>query len=324
MINITRNMTTIDIDKAFEQLKIGTMGEIFSRIDELSSGVEIVDTRSKVNCYMLKRDVNGNYRLDDLIDYIEYKVLEYSIPKDEIDSASEYLKNYGSPMKINALQNKAKKLFTELKNTGEGGEILLYILTQEYLKIPQLLSKMSLKTSSGVHYHGADGIHFNIDSVNNKLDLYWAESKMYADLSSAISSCFESIKSFLLDPQGCNSAQERDLTLITSNISHNINNKTFEDYIVRFFDKDDQFSNQIEYKGICFIGFDSDKYPSEDDISKTHAEIRKEIESQLDNWYSKLSKGIKKHTNLELKEIHIFLMPFRKVEDFRDEFLKRF
>ncbi len=317
-------MKALDIDKVFNQLRIGTKGEIFTRIDELSRGIDIPETRSKVNCYMLKRDANGRYRLDDLIDYIYCKVLEYSIPKAEIDIANEYFKNCGSPSKFIALQNKAKKLFVELEKTGEGGELLLYILTQEYLKIPQLLSKMSLKTSSGVHYHGADGIHFNIDSMNNKLDLYWAESKMYADLSSAISSCFESIKSFLLNPQGCDSAQERDLALITSNISHNINNKTFEDYIVRFFDKDDQFSNQIEYKGICFIGFDSNKYPSEDDISKTHAEIRKEIESQLEDWHSKVSKGVKKHTNLKLKEMHIFLMPFPKVDDFRDKFLKRF
>ena len=101
---------------------------------------------------MLKIDANGNIRLKDLIDYIDTKLVEYAIPKKDIDLASRYLQETGSPAKIIELKNKANALFTDLEKTGEGGEILLYILTQEFLKLPQLLSKMSLKTSGQLHF----------------------------------------------------------------------------------------------------------------------------------------------------------------------------
>ncbi|WP_223252149.1 Hachiman antiphage defense system protein HamA [Paracoccus mutanolyticus] len=47
-------------------------------------------------------------------------------------------------------------MFTDLKSSGEGGELLLYLLTERFLGLPQILCKMSLKTSA--HYHGADGV----------------------------------------------------------------------------------------------------------------------------------------------------------------------
>ena len=85
---------------------------------------------------------------------------------------------------------------------------------------------MSLKTSGKLHYQGADGIHFQYNETTKNLELYWAESKMYKDLNTAISKCFESIKGLLLDPQGYTSTQERDIDLITSNIHQNINNES--------------------------------------------------------------------------------------------------
>ena len=85
-----------------------------------------------------------------------------------------------------------------MNKTGEGGEILLYILTQDILKLPQLISKMSLKTSTKMHYQGADGVHFQYNSITGNLELYWAEAKMYQDLNAAVANCFDSLKEFLL------------------------------------------------------------------------------------------------------------------------------
>ena len=81
--------------------------------------------------------------------------------------------------------------------------------------------------------------------------------------------------------------------------------------------------SHVIYKGICFIGFDSDKYPSQDDLSQTTELLKAEFESQILEWYAEVNKGISKHTNLKHKEIHVFLMPFPSVEDFRSRFLER-
>lgn len=316
-------MGRIDIEKAMDNLLIKSKGELLSRIEQVSSEISIEGTKSVATCYMLKIDANGNTRLKDLVDFIDRKLIEYSIPKKEIDEAKEYFIETGSPSKVDELKSKAKTLFTELDKTGEGGEILLYILIQEFLKLPQLISKMSLKTSGNFHYNGADGVHVEVDTENDNLNLYWGESKMYADLSQAISSCFTSIKGFILDAQGHSSTQARDLQLITSNINANVNDANLENYLVRFFDKDDNFSNNVVYKGVCFIGFDHDSYPSVDDLTKTNELVRQLIVKEINGWCNSIFKGIVKHKNLELKEIHVFLMPFPSVEEFRKCFLNK-
>ncbi|GHV03408.1 hypothetical protein FACS1894159_12150 [Bacteroidia bacterium] len=181
---------------------------------------------------------------------------------------------------------------------------------------------MTLKTSGQLHYQGADGIHVKYDTSTDCLNLYWAEAKMYQDLNAAITNCFESLKGFLLDSQSGTSTQERDIQLITSNIQANVNDTELENMLVRYFDKDDDLSNKIVYKGVCFIGFDYDKYPSESDLSKTTEDVKNAIIAEHDKWYSTLSSKIKTHINLDSKEIHIFLMPFRSVSEFRKYYLE--
>lgn len=309
------------IETALDNLLIQSKGEIKSRIEEVSFNVKIEDTETVGYCYCLKVDSNGNFRLPDLIEFIDEKIVEYAIPLKEIEEAKKYLDETGSPAKFQRLRKKAENLFTDLEKTGEGGEILLYILVQEFLKLPQLISKMSLKTSGQLHYQGADGIHVNYDTSKNKLNLYWGESKMYSNMNDAMTECLKSIKSFLLDPISANSVQERDIHLITANINSNINNSELEDMLVRYFDKDDDLSNNLEYKGLCFIGFDSDKYPS-GSIQKTTDDIKNDLQNEISKWYQSLSKKIKSHAKLELKEMHVFLMPFPSVAKFREYYLK--
>lgn len=310
------------IEQAIDNLLVGSGGELNSRLQQVSFDIEIADTKSIGYCHSLKVDGNGNLRLKDLVEFIDTKIVDYAIPKKDIDEAREYLANTGSTGKILALNKRAKTLFTDLAKTGEGGEVLLYILVLEYLKIPQLISKMTLKTSSKMHYQGADGIHVKYDNTNSRLNLYWGESKMYSSMSSAMDDCLSSVKGYLLDSQSALSVQERDLELITSNINNNINDKELEDAIVRYFDKDDDLSNEIEYKAVCFIGFDRKVYLDKDGEFKTTEEIKKDIETKLEDWYTTLSNKVKSYDRLHLKEMHIFLMPFPSVEEFREFFLK--
>ena len=306
---------------ALDSILIKSNGEIKSRIEEVSFNVEIENTRAIGYCHCLKVDGNGNLRLKDLINLIDEKIVEYAIPKKEIDEAKQYFIETNSPSKIQRLRKKAENLFTDLEKTGEGGEILLYILVQEFLKLPQLISKMSLKTTGKMHYQGADGIHVSYDSSKDSLNLYWGEAKMYKDFNQAIRSCLDSIKGFLLDPQSASSVQERDIQLITANISANLNNTELENLIVRYFDKDDDLSNHIEYKGLCFIGFDSNKYSTED-LLKTTQEIKIALQNEIPKYNKAISDKIKLHPGLELKEMHFFLMPFPSVEEFRKFYLQ--
>lgn len=308
------------INKAIDNLLIDSRGEIKSRIEELSFNVKLDETNTIIHSYCLKADGNGNLRLADLIDYLDEKIVDYAIPKKEIDEAKRYQDETGSSQKWMKLRKKANGLFTDLEKTGEGGEILLYILIEEFLKIPQLISKMSLKTSGALHYQGADGIHVKYDANVDTLNLYWGEAKMYSDMKAGIRECFKSLKSFLLDPISSKSVQERDLQLITANISNNVNDEELENAIVRYFDKDDDLSNKLVYKGICFIGFDTDKYPKEEPSCTTEL-IKNALTSEIESWHSEIGKKLIANSGLNLKEIHVFLMPFPSVEKFREFYI---
>jgi len=309
------------IEEAIQTLLIKGEGEIFSRIEIIGSNLAIDGTETQAYCYGLKLDGQGNPRTKDLIEFVASKLIDYSIPKKLQDEAREQLNKTGSTSKIIELSKRAKHLFTDLEKTGEFGEILLYILVQEILELPQLISKMSLKTSGQLHYQGADGIHVKFDETDNSLSLYWGESKMEKTIYSGLKNCFNSLKSFLLDTYGHDSTQTRDLHLITSNISDNLNNPKLEDILVRYFDLDDDLSNKLKYKGVCFVGFDSENYPKSP-LEKNTKELIEAFQLEISDWLKNSGKQIKKHPNLEKFEIHLFLIPFPSVQEFRTHFLK--
>lgn len=308
------------IENAINALLIDGEGEIHSRIEKLGSELEIDGTKALGYCYCVKLDGQGNPRTQDLIEFVAAKIIDYSIPKKLQDEAIEHLNRTGSSSKILELQKRAKFLFTDLDKTGEFGEMLLYTLVQEILELPQLISKMSLKTSGKLHYQGADGIHVKFNPSDETLALYWGESKMEKSINDGIKHCFESLKGFLLDTFGHNSAQSRDLELITQNLNENINNPQLENAIVRYFDLDDDLSNKLLYKGVCFIGFDSEHYPAKP-LEMTLTEIKILFSSEIEDWLKKGGKHIKSHVNLENFEIHVFLIPLPSVQQFRDKFL---
>ncbi|PPG90693.1 hypothetical protein C5C00_01580 [Rathayibacter rathayi] len=84
------------------------------------------------------------------------------------------------------------------KNSGEGGEMLLYAFLEGHLGAPKLLTKMELKTAGNDYVKGSDGIHL-LDLGDSKYHLIFGESKMYGDtagksgLHSAIYAAFESM-----------------------------------------------------------------------------------------------------------------------------------
>ncbi|MBV7440028.1 DUF1837 domain-containing protein [Weeksellaceae bacterium TAE3-ERU29] len=309
------------ITQAIKDLIIKNDNELHSRIELIEKDFKFELTETLAHFYFIKLDGNGNPRKSDLLKYVAMKIVDYSIPRKELQEAKEYLNKNNSSFKIIELEKKANKLFTSLEKTGELGEMLLYILTEDILKLPQIISKMTLKTSGNLHYQGADGIHFNYNESDDTLDLYWGESKMEKTITSALSNCFNSITPFLTDPISYDSTQNRDLQLITSNIDENINDKKLEDFLVNYFDLNSDFSNKLNFKGICFIGFDVRNYPKKP-RKKTTNTLLEEFKNELRRWKKSVKTQLDNHPELKSFEINIFLMPFESVEEMREEFLE--
>ena len=101
------------IENAINNLIVNTNEAIKSRIEEVRYCIDIPETNSKGYCYCLRVDANGKLRLQDLIEYIDSRIVDYAIPKKEIEEARNDLNETGSTRKIIQLRKKAENLFTD-------------------------------------------------------------------------------------------------------------------------------------------------------------------------------------------------------------------
>ncbi|HOV66666.1 MAG TPA: DUF1837 domain-containing protein, partial [Bacillota bacterium] len=221
----------------------------------------------------------------------------------------------GSTAPTARLNNKARNLFTKLPKSGEGGEVLLSLMAEGFLNIPQLFTKMVLKTNSEMHVHGSDGIHAGVNEHGN-LALYWGESKLYQNVNEAIKACFASLAPFLLDPGGSDATQERDLQLMRDGLS--LNDPDLLEALKHFLDPDDPMFNKMEYRGLCLVGFDSDSYPTSPN-SREAQNLKLSIEESFENNKKQISERVKSE-QLQSFTIEIFCLPFPSVEKFRMAF----
>ncbi len=306
------------IDDLLRSTKYG----ISSYFTEVKVNFAVQDTKAVSHCYFLNLDRKKQPRTNDLAKFVARQLIDYSIPRDQIKNAKKEDEKHNTTQYTVELSEKARGLFTTVKKTGEGGEMLLYILVRQILKLPQLICKMPLKTNPESHYQGVDGIHVSVDknkSGESILCLYWGESKLYKNINKAIADCFSSVKNYLLSEDGTRSSVERDLQLIQDNL--NLENEELEGAIVQYLDKDNPLHNQVDYKAVCLVGFDYDEYPTKPNTKTTAVQIKNKIEKKLSEWNKKVSTNIAKHANLNTFDMHVFLIPFPSVEEFRASFL---
>lgn len=307
-------MDNNDITKAFNRLLIEPNNTFESYFLEFSPCASISETDSEFSCHMVRIDANGKDRTEAIANMVSRKIISYAIPRSEIAKAKALDEEENTTSHFAALFKKAQSLFTDIKTTGECGEMLLYLFTNAYLKAPQVLCKMPFKTSSKLHYQGIDGLHAKYDENNDCLLLFWGEAKIYSKISDAFTNCFNSISDILLSNWGSTDPAERDLQLFRDNID--FNNSEIEAFILNFLDADNPQSLKLKNCGVCFIGIDESAY------SKiTEDEVKKELVGHVASWQKSLTSRVK-NKGLEKVYIHIFLVPFPSVERYRQAFLK--
>ncbi|HCM9261337.1 TPA: DUF1837 domain-containing protein [Enterobacter hormaechei subsp. xiangfangensis] len=292
-----------------------TLNSYFSEV-KVNSLIE--NTNATCHFHCLNLDGNGRPRVDALIQFLNDKVVDYAIPRKKINEAVQYFNLTQSTAKITKLASQAKRLFTRLANSGEGGEFILFLFAEQFLKFPQIICKMSLKTSSQMHYHGADGIHIGVDKDNKKLCLYWGESKLYSNLSKGISECMDSIAPLLQSSMGVEGAETRDMQLLESHL--NVDDIELEQALKSFLDPDSPDFNKLEYRGICLVGFDLKDYPqgpSSIDISELVALIN----TKVGKWSTSVQGGIV-NKKLDRFAMHVFILPFPSVKAFRASLIR--
>lgn len=121
-------------------------------------------------------DGNGRVQPHRLAEFMRNVVVDYAIPRSKVVAAKARDLKYNSTEATTALVEQAKRSFTDLAKTGEGGEMLLFLLAERFLKLPQILCKMDLKADTRMHYHGADGVNAGV-ALDGLLKLYWGGVK---------------------------------------------------------------------------------------------------------------------------------------------------
>ncbi|KQQ49887.1 hypothetical protein ASF84_22020 [Pseudomonas sp. Leaf127] len=271
----------------------------------------------KIHCHCLSVDGNGRVQPRRLAEFMRNTVADYAIPRSKLAEAKARDRRFNSTEAVAELVERAKRSFTDLTNTGEGGEMLLFLLAERFLKLPQILCKMDLKTDNRMHYHGADGVYAGV-TPEGILKLYWGESKVYGDASSAIRDCFNSLAPFLIEHEHEEAERESDLILLSDKAD--LSNPALTDALKKYFDKSSVMSKRVQYCGVVLVGFDAPFYPK-GDAKGVAEEIVKASRAELTSWSKSIGNRLKLE-KLEQMEIEVFCVPLPSAEGFRAAFLK--
>jgi len=244
-------------------------------------------------------------------------VADYAIPRSQLAKAKARDAKFNSTEAVTALVEQARRSFTDLAKTGEGGEMLLFLLAERFLRLPQVLCKMDLKTDSRMHYHGADGVYAGV-TPEGMLKLYWGESKIYKDAANAIKDCLASVAPFLIEPEHEDAGRERDLILLSDKAD--LSDAALTGALKRYFDKMSPLSKRVKYCAVALVGFDAAFYPS-DNVQAVADQLAEAARIELKKWCATIGTRLKKE-KLEQVEVELFCLPLPSAEEFRAAFLK--
>ena len=279
--------------------------------------VSIKGHSTKIHCHCLTVDGNGRVQPHRLAEFMRNAVVDYAIPRSKVADAKARDLKYNSTEATTELVERAKRSFTDLAKTGEGGEMLLFLLAERFLKLPQILCKMDLKTDTRMHYHGADGVYAGI-TPSGMLKLYWGESKIYKNVSTAIHDCLESLAPFLIEPEHEGAARERDLILLSDKAD--LTNPELTRALKRYFDRSSVMSTRVQYCGVALVGFDAPFYPA-DNVKAIADQIVEGSRQALSDWGDKIGARLTAEKLSEM-EIQLFCIPLPSADGFRAAFLK--
>lgn len=279
--------------------------------------VEIDGHTVRIHCHCLTIDANGRVQPKRLAAFMRNVIADYAIPRSKLAAAKKRDVQFNSTEAVAGLLEQARRSFTDLTKTGEGGELLLFLLAERFLGLPQILCKMALKTDSRMHYHGADGVYAGV-TKDGVLKLYWGESKIYKSATTAITDCLASLAPYLVEPDHDGADRERDLILLSDKAD--LTDPILTEALRRYFDQGSPLSKRVQYCGVALIGFTSDFYPA-GDVKAVADDIANAAKAALEKWKGQIGTRLAAE-KLEAFEIEIFCLPLPSADDFRSDFLE--
>lgn len=297
------------LKEALDRCARGERSELLSCLECSEENIKVGKTGTLAHSYFLKTNGNGQLVINELATFLAEQFIDYALPREKIQEAQRQLEQDGTSGLFSRIHNEARRLFASSENSGEAGELLLFSFAERIFRFPQLLSKMSLKTSDEMHYHGADGVFAQCRN-DGGLNIYWGEAKIHKSVTSAINEAFKSLAPFLLERRASSTTRSQDLFLINSHLDLGDANVT--ERIKLFFKPHTDESRSIKYCGFALVGFDPESYQDKDKIAQS---VKKEFQSLVKGMDTRITTH-----ELTQFDIHIICLPFNSVKEFRSAF----
>ena len=162
--------------------------ELRRSIPEVIIPFKAVNSEGKYTKFAYSLDYEmGEYRIDALVKLVCTSMVNFALTPEEIDKL-QMQKDFGSMHSI--AWSRISEAVKEKK--GDYGEVLLYLITEYYLKAPKLVTKVFLKTGKKDQVKGFDCAHFSV--VNDELTLFLGEAKLHKSFSGGLSSAIKSLE----------------------------------------------------------------------------------------------------------------------------------
>jgi hypothetical protein len=198
--------------------------------------------------------------------------------------------------------------------SGEAGEMLLYFLIEAVLEAPQDVAKMELKTSPTMEVNGSDGIHMRWHPADEVVDVYFGESKLYANVGDALASAFDSIEKF--HANGMRAHEYSMVTKFFKGVDENVRAA-----IAEVLDTG-RPGPGARINHACLIGYEwraTGQTPGQA-AAQIEAEYQRQFLATAPALHKKLQYRL---DNFQQKQygFEVFFLPFDSVQAFRDAFL---
>lgn len=269
---------------------------------------------------------DGVPTVQEFVEYLYDCLIPYCLPKSKINDALKGIDPALDYHRIVRLGDDAKSLFIKAKNQlesgGEPGELVLYALLEWVLKAPRLVSKMYLKTNNNMPVHGTDGIHLGYDEAKDLLTIYFGESKMYQNFSSAADAAFTSMAELL-----ANAGQiSREIEILNNLSDLNSLNPAFQAKIAEYINPYSTSKLTLQKRTVhaCLLGFEYAAYNRI--LTLEPAKVSLAFEERYKKRIGSACRVIERHYGRRLPvttNLHLFLLPFPSLKDFRAAFYSK-
>jgi uncharacterized protein DUF1837 len=265
-------------------------------------------------------------RVGELLEHISLYICNFALSRSEIEAVHTKVKSASEQDKMLAyigLRDAAAELFIKAQKStnrnGECGELLLYLLTEWILEAPQLLAKMSMKTTSSMPVHSSDGIHVKFDTKTGKLVFFWGEAKIHKTIGSALSDAVDSISAALE-----HSKLKEDIRLVRRFIGTTGLPQEAQEKIVEYLDPLSESYDQKLYASTCLIGFDFSAFRKLTKVKPD--EIESFFANQLEDELKKATVSLQSllaSKNVSHHRLEVFFLPVESVASLRDDWQLR-